>query len=896
MPLFASVCNYCFVDRLGVHAPGADIDSLAVVPRHITREVFFAEFPAILQAHPWVSELTAVTEAYVPVIKFKMDGIELDMIVAPLTLPTIPDSFNVFDDNILRNLDPKSIRSLNGTRVTDMILALVPDVSNFRTVLRVIKLWAKKRGIYSNVMGYLGGVSWAILTARICQLYPKATPGRLLHRFFRFYSMWKWPTPIKLCEVVEHPHIGLQVWNPNVHHKDRSDIVPILTPAYPSMNSTYNVSKATLRVLTAEFKRGQEICDRIMDLVKPPVTYNDELALAIQSDWKSISAPSEFFFLYRNYLDVVISSNSEEDHLTWFGWVESKMRQITMKLNLMSNVRSHPYPINYSRNTPLPPITADASNVAESTEWVAPPLPDGVKPYVDHFFIGLDFDTSSGEENTTKAFDLSTAVSHFKYIVCDTFTSRKDGMDVEIKHMPSRQLPEWVFTDDKRPAFWKGKKKSRKVPTSQQDTEEMVMKKLRAAEEEQQFESPPKQQQTTSERNASDDNAPSHTSSPSATAAPSSVVTVDTNSAPLLPFEQRQAKAEDAIITAGGLNAEVVPSEKTIKSEPDMSRQNAAQPSATVLPAKDDASSGVATTVKPESVSVSSSPVKLESNARIAPQIAMINPVKSAALPVDDVFSSIMTQYDNALDKSIAAKPEPAKLSSPNGGETRKMVFPHTCELCTAFAYRTKPDHQDHKVITIDSPATAERHYGSKQHQNNAIAHDKQQVIDAYIQSSKSSHNLESGSLPVRRSRSPRRNGSTHNTSSHSRSNSRQPPLQQSSPHTTNTPQMPANFPSLDPATFAAYQAQMASQMQSYYNMSPQMMQMYQQQAMAYYQQQQMAMYSQQQQQQPPRHQSQQSSRPSSTRTSPNGTHASNSDDRGRSGSRSRYDDRRSRR
>ena len=185
------------------------------------------------------------------------------MVFARLNLPSIPDDLELADNNLLRNLDDRCVRSLNGSRVTDEILRLVPNVAAFRLALRCIKVWAKRRAIYSNIMGFFGGVAWAMVVARVCQLYPNAVASTIVHKFFGIFQQWKWPHPVLLKPMEDGP-LQVRIWNPRIYPQDKLHRMPIITPAYPSMCATHNVTPSTERVMTREFARGAEITERIL--------------------------------------------------------------------------------------------------------------------------------------------------------------------------------------------------------------------------------------------------------------------------------------------------------------------------------------------------------------------------------------------------------------------------------------------------------------------------------------------------------------------------------------------------------------------------------------------------------------------------------------------------------
>lgn len=53
----------------------------------------------------------------------------------------------------LRHLDDAGVRSLNGVRVAELIMDLVPNHDNFRTTLRAVKEWARRRGVRRGKFG-----------------------------------------------------------------------------------------------------------------------------------------------------------------------------------------------------------------------------------------------------------------------------------------------------------------------------------------------------------------------------------------------------------------------------------------------------------------------------------------------------------------------------------------------------------------------------------------------------------------------------------------------------------------------------------------------------------------------------------------------------------------------
>ncbi|CAA9960903.1 hypothetical protein P3342_006457 [Pyrenophora teres f. teres] len=444
---------------LGVHGPSSDIDTLVVAPKFVSIDDFFALFPPTFRElcdEKDIQEFVPVEDAFVPIIKMQYQGVSIDLLFCSLPKrPSIPSKMTTIDKKDLEGLSESATRSVNGTRVTNELLDSVPQKVSFRHALRAIKLWSNRRGIYGAVFGYPGGVAWAIMVARICQLYPMANGATIVSKFFSLMYKWTWPRPVMLKHI-EEGDMGLRVWNPQVYGGDRAHLMPIITPAFPSMCATHTVMPSTLRIMKEEFGRADKILQDIF---------------ANKKDWKALFERHTFFTKdHKYYLSVVAASRTKEANSTFSGLVQSKIRHIIKGIDDGNTgiATARPY-IEYferahritddqfkevaqgSLDYHIPKSEMDAEGALEANG-------DTTVVYTTTFYIGLTLPTGEA----TKSLDISYPVSQFKSYITDSDLFNEDLMSVKVVHTRSSALPDDVFVEgETRPKPSKDKKKKK---------------------------------------------------------------------------------------------------------------------------------------------------------------------------------------------------------------------------------------------------------------------------------------------------------------------------------------------------------------------------------------------------------------------------------------------------
>ena len=357
--------------RLGVHGPNSDMDALCVAPKFVDREQhFFKEFYDILRKLKDVKDILVIKDALVPHIKLKFMGISIDLLFARIDIPEgmKDDSLKYLnEEKLMIQCDSTTLLSINGCKVNDRILELVPNSENFRTTLRVIKLWAKQKGISSYVFGFLNGVSMAIMVAYVCIQNPRDLPSQLVKKFFITFATWEWPKPVTICEINNDYSKHLDIaWSPKSQHP-----FPVITPCIHT-NCLFKVNEDTKYIISKFLISGAEVLMKSAESLEV---------------WDELFKAFEPLETYKQFLRVDIVANNEKDFLTWRGFVESKLSFILVGFS-KNGVMLHP----------------------SSREFIFP-----IKEYkfgVTYFFgMKLKKDASLSIKNNT--FDMRTLVEGF---------------------------------------------------------------------------------------------------------------------------------------------------------------------------------------------------------------------------------------------------------------------------------------------------------------------------------------------------------------------------------------------------------------------------------------------------------------------------------------------------
>lgn len=379
--------------RLGVHSSGADIDTLCIVPNFVTRNEFFTVFYNELSSKEYITEISKVTNTFVPLIKFKINSIPIDLLFARMDLSSIPPNINLLDNKLLKHMNEKCILSLNGNRVTDEILAQVPNIKTFHTALRFIKYWAQKRLVYGHTYGYMGGVAYALCVAKVCQMNPAATAFEIVEKFFEVFSKWPWPQPVIIKEVPDCNY-NLKVWDPKVNPAHKNDKMPVITPVYPPLCSTHNITNSTLSVAKKEFTRAAGIFEE----------YHQE-KIGIEEVLDSLCSKTDFFSRHKNYFVIAMAGDNPKEFSKFLGFAETKIRLFAQRLENIENiVASYTLPKGYK----LENAQSNTTDLLKELKC------EGDAYTLCVFFIGIDFTTVKLPLNASKKMNLKKPVTEFK--------------------------------------------------------------------------------------------------------------------------------------------------------------------------------------------------------------------------------------------------------------------------------------------------------------------------------------------------------------------------------------------------------------------------------------------------------------------------------------------------
>ncbi|MGV9383754.1 poly(A) polymerase [Nonomuraea sp. NPDC003707] len=245
--------------RMGCELPGADLDLVAALPG----EPDMAEVEArVRTALPDLDRLRQVIGARVPGLRFRTDGLEVDLTVVP-TGSLHPEQAPARR----AELGEAAAIALSAVSDADAIRAAVGGQHDrFVLLARRVKAWARARGLDSAPFGGLPGLAWTVMAAHTVQESGDLPADDLLSLFFSTWAAWDWRDPIALGPA-----------------SPQSAPIAVMTPSAPVRNCARQVTPGGLDLLTQELYQAWELVEsgRSAELPAPPPLHRRHAAWAV---------------------------------------------------------------------------------------------------------------------------------------------------------------------------------------------------------------------------------------------------------------------------------------------------------------------------------------------------------------------------------------------------------------------------------------------------------------------------------------------------------------------------------------------------------------------------------------------------------------------------------------
>lgn len=243
--------------RHQTHNPSSDLDLLCIT--HQDPAILGAQ---LLEKLPAELKARGVLDATVPTLKLVYQGQEVDITLAryPETQPLIPP--HQLDKPTLESLSLPTRMAIDGdlmahTLFEELETSSAPD--QLRLAIRMIKAWAKARGIFGAAWGFWGGTSWSLATIWATQelmarssAHERLSAEDIVIETIARLCQWPWPNALPL-------HGAPKRYDALDAH------MPVPNLIDPTRNTARSMTAHTAHITQQELQRARKITEAILD-------------------------------------------------------------------------------------------------------------------------------------------------------------------------------------------------------------------------------------------------------------------------------------------------------------------------------------------------------------------------------------------------------------------------------------------------------------------------------------------------------------------------------------------------------------------------------------------------------------------------------------------------------